>query len=91
MIYCYMERDIISRKSGELLVKCVDENTENCLGSIDEFIELCEKTIEVAVPAEKYGLATFCEREIKYWHYRKSQITGKNEYQMSSCFVAKKV
>ncbi len=86
-----MNTDTISRKSGELLVKCIDDNTENCLGSIDEFIALCETTIEVAVPTEKYGLATFCEREIKYWHYRKSQVTGKNEYQMSAFLVAKKV
>lgn len=74
----------ISKQSSNLLEKCANDGTEKHLGGIDEFIALCKKTGESAMKSKEYGLAIECEQMMKHWHYRKSNITGENEYRISA-------
>lgn len=83
-----MTINTILKKSSELLKKCAEEGTSSHIGDIDEFIAFCEETIESVIPAKKYGLAITCERELKYWHYKKSLETGENNYQISAFLIS---
>lgn len=77
-------KEQIRKKSDELVSKMADNGIKQVLGDIDSFIFYCEQTIDNAVKKDDIDLAIACEQEREFWHYHKSRVTGKNEYQLSA-------
>ena len=70
--------------SNHLLHECAEHGTVSCIDKITEFIKYLEKVQDSAVKSEEYGLAIKIEHELEHWHFRKSYVTGTNDYQVSA-------
>ena len=75
---------VLSNRSRELLHECAETGIAANLDRIREFISLCHEAIEYAEGIDDFSLAIAGEREVEYWSFRQSLITGKYDYRISS-------